>query len=251
MADVKIIDLPAASTLADADVFAISQGAATKKVAFSLVSSEVTDAVQAQVIDQADYTEAAPLSASQVTFADTTGLFAGEPLRITQAAVDKYYLITAVVANTSITVAGPPLTLATVIDAIAKLDPSRVEQVDFFMPGLYEVGGATATLLARETRSPFIWNRSRAYCVYAAVAHNTPDGGTEPDVNIRIDGTNVLTTDITLSGSADTWVAAADGDGVFADYLITFGDAIEVDLVAAAGDLDARDLTVSIILILE
>lgn len=256
---VKISALSAGSAPSSGDKFVIVQSASTVKIDYDDIETSILAAQAAQVIDSGDYT-ALPPTTSTITFSDTTGLYAGMALKITQNATDKYYLITSVTSNTSIAVAGPFLDTGNNITAIATLDPSRVQQMDIFCPGLYCVGGATTGLISRETRSALRWQASRAYLVYAAMRHNTADGdsGNQPTVNVSIGGTNVLL-DNSNNGielpNGTSWVASgpptASAGPSSSNYLIEFGDAIELDLTTAPGDLDARDLTASLAFILE
>lgn len=247
---VKISALSSAGAIADANLMVIVQSGTTYKIAWSAVIAEIISSVEASVISSGNYTSS-PATDGQITFSDTTGLYPGMALRIEQSSTYKYYLITSVTTNTNITVAGPALG-ATTIDSIATLDPSRVVQVDLFFPGLYEIGGTTTTLVDDIIRSPFRWAASRAYLVRAGFSHNTADGDSsnQPDLNVTVDGSTVFSTDVTMPNSSN-FVDTEDGDADVGAYLIEHDDTVEVEIAAAPGDLDARDLTVSLVFILE
>jgi hypothetical protein len=205
------------------------------------------------VVDTANFT-AVPATVSTINFSDTTGFVVGLPIRLIQASVAKYYVVTAVVSNVSVTFAGPELTAAVNVTEIAILATSRVVQVDLFVPGGYDLQDDTSTLLLRNTRSSLRWQLPAARLVRASFAHNTPGSGTQPNVNASIAGTAVFSDNTNagalMSGSANTWVSIGAGTAQVANYAIAFGDALELVLNAGA-NLDARDLSASLVFVLE
>jgi hypothetical protein len=245
MANVKISELGiGAAPDGVATEFASVQSGVTVKTTYEEIETAVLAATDSREIASSKWT-AAPLSTNSITFLDTSDFAVGDAMTITQAAVVKYFIVTAVVSDTSISVAGPPLGAVT-ITAITKPNKTHVVQVDLFMPGNYLVGGTTTTLLARETRTLFQWLRPSAYLCYVAARQAVVDGSTQPDINITLGGSSVLVTDLSLSGTSWVVADASSGTVVLANYGVSFTEALEVDLTAAAGDLDARDLIVSL-----
>lgn len=253
---IKISDLPSADPLSSTDIFPASQGSDTNGVTWANILTAFETAAAGTVVDSGDYT-ALPASASTITFTDTTGLEVGTPLRIIQTtqAVQKLYIITAITVDTLVTVNGPPLLLGDPISEIAILSNSRVVQLDLFVPGGYDLLDDTSTLLQRNTRSIMRWQLPKAKCVRASFAHNTPGSGTQPNVNVSIAGNAVFTDNTNagalLSGSANAWsTPIGAGTASLSNYNVNFNDAIELILNAGA-NLDARDLSASIVFILE
>lgn len=255
MANVKISELAAAGTApVTADVFPAVQNSSstTKKFTYAEISAAIAADVDAAVISTSNYTDTAA-STSRITFSDTTGLEVGDPLKLTVNAVTLYCIITAVSANSYIDVSGPTIaTGANLVTAIAQLSKSRVVQFDIFFPGLFANGGATTTLVVDELRTLLRWSRPKAYLVYAAARQATADtdSGNQGIFNVQVDGTDAFTSNITLP-NATTWIANALATADVSNYTIAFTNEIEVDLVTAAGNLDARDLTITLTLILD
>jgi len=252
---IKISDLPAADPLGATDIFPASQGADTNGVTWANILTAFETAAAGTVVDSGDYT-ALPASASTITFPDTSSLEVGMPLRIIQTtqAVQKLYVITAITTNTVITVAGPELVGGDAISEIAILANSRVVQLDLFVPGGYDLQNDTSTLLLRNTRSSLRWQLPNAKLVRASFAHNTVGSGTQPNVNVSVASSAVFEDNsnagVLMSGSANTWVSIGAGTAALANYNVSFGDAIELVLNAGA-NLNARDLSASLIFVLE
>jgi hypothetical protein len=250
---IKISALPSADPLSNTDIFPASQGADTNGVTWGDILSAFETAAAGTVVDTGSYT-AVPATVSTINFSDTSGFVVGLPIRLVQDSVAKCYVVTAVAANTSITLAGPQLTPAVSVTEIAILTPSRSVQLDFFIPGGYDFQNSTTTLLLRGTRSVFRWQLPKAKMVRASFAHGTPGSGTQPNVNASIAGSAVFTDNTNagalMSGSANTWVSVGAGTASASNYTVNFGDAIELILNAGA-NLDARDLSASLVFVLE
>lgn len=252
---IKISALPAAGSINNTDVFPLSQGSTTRKVEWSTMLSALLTATSASAISGSAYT-ALPASVSTINFSNTTGLTVGMPIRVTQSSqgVAKFYIITALTTNTQITVAGPPLVIGDAISEIATVPVSRAVQMDVFIPGTYDFSGSTSGLILANNRMSVRWQMPRARLVRASFAHRTPNTGTQSNVNVSIAGTNVFTDNTgagaLMSGSANTWVSIGAGTAALANYVVNFGDAIELALTAA-GNLDSRDLSASLSFVLE
>lgn len=259
MAVIKISDLPSADPLSNTDIFPASQGADTNGVTWENMLAALTTFTNAIVVSQSNYTEASPASASTITFQNTTGIVVGTPLVIVSAldSVPRHYIVTGITGTSpsiTVTVSGPDLQVGNAISSIAIMPVSRVAQVDLFIPGGYDFEGDTSALLLRGTRSLLRWNLPRAKLVRAAFAHNTPGTGTQANVNVSIAGSAVFSdntnTGALMSGTANTIVAVGAGTAVFANYTVSFGDAIEL-ILKAGSSLSSRDLSASLTFILE
>lgn len=252
---IKISALPSAGSISNTDVFPVSQGSTTRKVAWSTMLSAFLSASSASAISSGNYT-ALPASVSTINFSNTTGVTVGAPIRITQSSqgIAKFYIVTSVTTNTQISVAGPPLVIGDSISEIAIVPQSRAVQVEIFIPGAYDLEDDTTALILRGTRSSLRWQMPKARLVRASFAHRVPGTGTQPNVNVSIAGTSVFTDNTNagalLSGSANTWVSVGAGTAALANYVVNFGDAIELVLNAGA-NLDARDLSASLTFVLE
>ena len=251
---VKISELPVGSDPSNADLFAVVQSGATNKVAWSQLITSIS-AINANVIDPSKYTHQ-PTGTGTVLFSDVTGLETGYPLKFTQGGVSTRHIITSIVANGpnwDVNVAGPPLNIGVDIDqpdGAAILPRGDNVQADILLPGSYANGGA-GKLIARTTRSKFTWELPKAYLVYAKYSHDSPDSdsGNQPTVNVSHRGNNVFSTNVVLPNS-NASVATPNGDAMFGEYSINFGDVVEIELVSAAGNKDCKDLTAALVYVI-
>ncbi|MEN6550216.1 MAG: hypothetical protein ABFE07_29580 [Armatimonadia bacterium] len=206
--------------------------------------------VEWQTISTSSYT-ATPASTSRITMSSTAGLKAGLALRYSYNGGTYYGIITALSANSYIDLAGAPLDTGQNLTALAFGSTAKVIQVDFFVADTY-ADGADDTLLASDMNTAFSWMGPKAYLVAFKVKHKTDDSGTQPKVNVMVNGQAVGTED---SGNGPTvstsWVY---GSAVALDatkYDINKDEAVEVACKAAGGTGDAADLTVECLFVLE
>ena len=192
---------------------------------------------------------ATPASTSVVTMSDTSDFIVGDGLKYTDASGTFYAIVTAISANTNITIAGAPLDTGDDLTALY-VGYNKIDQADFFVSGTY--GDEVADLLAPDMNTYFKSQDATKYLVSFSVVHKTVDGDTQPKVNVKVNGSVVSTTDsskgIQLSTSG-TWV---DNSAVAIDtatYDLNRGEAIEVNCTEAGGDGDAANLTVSCIFV--
>jgi hypothetical protein len=191
---------------------------------------------------------AAPASTSQLTMSDTSDMRIGGPLRYDIGGTTYYGVITALVANTSITIAGAPLSGAV---SNLKVSPMDVIEVDFFISGTY--GASVQNLLQPVMKQYYLWRFSEARLVKFSMVHNTADtGANQPKLNVKVNANAVSTNDgnngVQLS-AAGTWV---DNSAVAIDttnYITTNGLAVEVALTVVGTNKDSSDLTVSCVFV--
>lgn len=250
---VKISDLPVGANPTDPDLFPTVQGLNTVSVTFAQIVQQAALSLNVTPLPDINWSPPdTPAGDGEKLFNDTTGLLKGQPLLITQGGTMKRYIITDITDTPptppagNVFVAGPQLTPAVAITQIATLNVGNTVQADLLMPGSYEFGGPAGDILDRTTRSPFFWHLPRAYLCYAQFSHDTPDTGTQPTVNVTLRGNDVFTSPVTMSGSSNTPVAVANGSADISEYVVDFGDQIEIKLDTAAGNLDAKDLTAAL-----
>lgn len=200
----------------------------------------------------ANYT-ATPASTSQITMADTAGMAVGLPLRYTYGGTAYYGIVTAVVTDTSVTIAGAPLDTGSDLTALEIGLPSLVRQLALYVPSTY--GDGTGALLASDSKTYERWQGSAAYLVQIAGVHVTADtGASQPKVNVSIGGDDVSTEDtnngIQLS-TAGTWVTGSAVAINTTNYAVARGDAIDVECNAAGTNGDAADLTMQCVFVIE
>ncbi|MFV0444794.1 MAG: hypothetical protein ACK5Q5_14575 [Planctomycetaceae bacterium] len=202
-------------------------------------------------IETSKYT-ATPASTSTVTLSDTSDMKVGLPVRYTYNGNTNYGIITAVSANTSITVAGAALDTGHALTELSVGCPEMVVQVPFFVLGLY--GDGAADLLLSDMYTYFRWKLARAYLVRYEATHQTADtGGAQPKLNVKVDGNLVGTEDsnngIQLS-SAGTWVQSSAVAISNSNYVVDRDDAIEVRCTVAGTNSNARHLSGNMIFVL-
>jgi len=158
-----------------------------------------------------------------------------------------YYGIVTAITSNLLTVAGAPL--GGDVTALYWGDPTRVVQVDFFIPGAF-ADAANTGLLASDARTKFDWNLTKAYCVQIRHTVRVDDSGAnQPRVTISIAG-SVVGTSNTNAGEAvaETWTSTVVGINT-TNYDINRDEAIEVVTDANGSNGDATDLTVSAIFV--
>lgn len=263
MANKKITQLTAATTLNDGDLIPCVSGIGTTPVTqkISIASMRTVIGTGNTVITVAsnDFTPQ-PLANNVITFSDTvtSGIQAGDVCSFAQNGFTQYYLVTQVSVNTSVTFAGPPISTAFSIGDITIYSKSRSVQTDIVFSGAYAINGTTNTLINRETRSRFRWNGAKAYLLFVAARNNEEDGGTDAEINVSIAKLASLSTrNNMLTYSSGGLVLAGTGwntstnNLIAQHYVVEFGDEIEIALVDAGGNGDARDLTVQLVFGLE
>lgn len=250
MPDSTLSALTAAATVGDSDLLYLVTGGADRKVTFATLREALDQEARWSPIPSANYT-ATPASTSQITFADTTGIQPGMPLRYEYGGSTYYGIVTAVSADASITVAGAPLDAGTDLTGVWLGRPEQVQVMSLFVGGAYG-DGADADLLANDMASPLKWMQSPGCLVALSVIEGAADSGVEPKVNIQIADAAVSTED--GGNGVQVGVSWVDGSAVAisaSNYRAEFGDEIEVACTVAGGTGDAEDLTVLAVFVME
>lgn len=194
---------------------------------------------------------ATPASTSTLTMTvdKTAVLKVGIPVRYTIGGVVYYGQITAVTANL-LTVAG-----ASMGGSVTKLEyglSEMVQTIDYFVGGVY--GDTAEDLLVNKVKTYSKWRMGKAYLVSFSAIEETPDSGTEPKVNVKIDGSAVSTNDsnkgVQLTADNNEVINPAVAVST-SNYDINTGESIEISCTEAGGTGDAENLTVTCIFILE
>lgn len=181
-----------------------------------------------------------PASTSTLTMTEdmTAALRVNAPLEYTIGGT-AYYGVAAAVAANLLTVAGAPL--SGTVTALRYGDPSRVTQVNILIPGRYEDANNTA-LISSDLYSSLIWNKAKSYLVRFRCYAKTHDTGTDGQMSVRINNTEVCATAGGLTIAADaTWHSTVVNIAVAA-YDVNPGEAVEVTAVKG-GNGDASDGT--------
>jgi len=193
-------------------------------------------------IDADQYTATAPASTATITFADTTGLGLGRPVRIKQDDTYRYGRIVAVAEDSLLTIAGEPLSAATAIQAVEIGLPEMLAAMPLpLVDGTYG-DGITATLIAADTPARVRWPLSAARVVDVELVHVTDDATGNPKVNLSVAGNALSTAD---SGNGLQVTTSWQSNGVALDTThnaIAHGDAIELAVTVAGATGDAADL---------
>ncbi len=195
-----------------------------------------------------------PVTSSTITtIADLTSvIIVGTPIKYTMGggavAPGTYYGVVTAMAANLITLAGVPMEVDDGdLTALWIGRPERVIQVDLFVTGAYG-DGADATLLATDMSTYFKWGGAEAYLVMYECIHLTVDTGTEPKINVDVDGASVSTADSgngVQLGATATWVANSAVAIDSATYRIDRGDSVEANCKVGGGTGDAAELTIT------
>ena len=177
---------------------------------------------------------------------NTGDMAVGRPLRYSYDGETYYGIITAVVANTSVSVAGAPLNIALPITELAIGPAGNVTTLTFTIDAVFD---ETAQDILEELGDRYFkWTGAAARLVTFSATSKYPDSGTEPKINVKIADELVSTNDsnngIQLSGDAGTWVDNSAVAINTTNYEIARGDAIEIACTATGGNGDAMCLTV-------
>lgn len=162
-----------------------------------------------------------------------------------------YYGIVTAITNNLLTIAGAPLSASYDVTALSWCDHTRIEQVDFFIPGAFS-DAANTGLLASDAHTKFRWGKAKSYMVQISHTVRVDDTNTATHalVTLSING-SVIGTSNTNAGEAvaTTWTSTVVGINV-SNYDINFGEAIEVVTDASGGNDNAVDLTVSAVFVM-
>lgn len=254
--DTYLAALSAVGTLANADLLYCTQGGTAKKLDL-LSLSNFTTAAALQMpwkpISTDKYT-ATPSSTSVITMSDTSDFKLGAPAKYTYGAITYYGIVTALSANTSITVSGAPLVVASPLSALYVGLPSLVTQMDFLVPGVF--AGSVRDILVAINSQYAQWKQAAAYLCQFAVTQGTADtGANQAKINCKIGGSAVFTGDsnkgLALSATPGTWNDASIIEVNTTNYSVARGDAIEVSVTYEGSNKNAEDLSVTMLFVSE
>lgn len=247
MADITFDDLAETTSLDGTERVPLNQGSDTKKATFATIRSHIEGRLRWTPFESSEFT-ATPPSTTTITVTTTTNVVVGSAIRFSQGSGYLYAIVTAVVTNTTLTIAGAALNTGASITALELGGTGTVEQLDITIPGSYSA--STTTTLMASSGLYKRWMGRTAYLAQMQVTQSIADSGTEPKVQIRFNSQGVLTdntnTGLQLS-SAGTWVVSTGVDTT--KYDINAGEDIEIEVSAAGGDGDAQDLHVSMLLV--
>lgn len=246
MADQKISDLSSLTSLAAADLFVIVDASAseTKKITKTNLKTTLSIEERWTLIDATHYTTT-PASTTQLTMSDTTGIAVGLPLKYTISATVYYAVVVAVVANTSMDIAGA--SLGGDVSGLYVGRPEMVVVETWFVPSTY--GDGAADLLDADNNEAYDWWYEAAYLVAFQVKHKTDDTTTEPKVNLKAGG-NLISTNDSNNGVQVSTSWQENGLVNTTNYAVARGEAIEVACTVAGGTGDAADLSVAALFVL-
>jgi len=242
-----------ASALSNADTLLVYQGGAVKQATVAQVETSVSDASRWVTVPTSSYT-ATPASATTITMSSTTGLAPGLPLRVTNSSGNLYTIIDSI-AGGVVTVRGPAINGAG-ITALAYGKPEQISEMSLFVASYFSLT-TTTTLMASVMEAYFRWRGPAAYIVQAGFVNDQADGTSAPRMNVlrtpsggsavRViaDNTNA---GVDL-GNAGVWADSVNVQS--ANYQISRGDSLELEVVTAGGDGGASNLTVSLTFVLE
>ncbi len=204
-----------------------------------------------------DFSAQAPSSTTITLTSDMTSLIQpGTPVRytltsgITGFAAGDYYAVCTAITSGLLTIAGP--LLPNDPGAITVLEyglPEMVSHVDFFIEGVWAAAPETQ-LLQNQMNTGFLWKSGRAYVVEVSAMQANVDSGSEPEINIRKEGSRVLVAAMELLPSnfeVKTSDATEPIDPDF--YAMDRNDTLEIECQTAGGSGDAEDLTVMLTIV--
>jgi len=269
MANKKITDLTAATTLNNDDLLPCVSGIGATPVTQKITVANLRNVVGTgntiipSLPSGGDFSQSA-LANNVISFSDiaSSGIQEGDVCSFAQNGSTHYYLVTDITFSSPsylVTLAGPSISTSFNVGDITVYSKSRSINTDIVFSGAYAVNGTTSFLINRETGTKFRWNGPKAYLLYFVARNNEADGsGTAPEINVTVARADSLGTrnsvftfvsgGLPVSGTG--WNASSN-NVLPAHYSINFGDELEVSLLSVGGDGDARDLTVSFVFALE
>jgi hypothetical protein len=260
--DTYLTALDAAATVNDTDLFYVTQsGVAKKMTALQVANYAVNNAFELpwKEIPSAYYTHSdpavtTPASTSTINMTNTSDVVVGSPVKYVYGGLTYYGIVTAVSANSLITIAGAPLVVLSSITALYVGTPDMVTQMDFLVEDTY--GDAAQDIFSAISYERHRWGKSAAYLVQFSAAHGVVDtGAAQPKLNVKINDIIVSTNDVSrglqLSAVAGTWTDSSEIAIDTATYKIERGEAIELRCTAAGTNGDADVLSVTCIFVSE
>ena len=198
------------------------------------------------------YTATIGATPSIITMSNTGGLFVGLPVAYAISSTLYFGIITAVSANTSITVAGSGLAAGAVLDSLRIGTESMVRVESFYISGAYGAS-VDAGLLGTIMKTAYKWRYPRAHLVSFSVRHNTAAATTQPTINVKIGG-NSVSTDNSNNGikptTAGAWIDNTLASINSSNSGIDFDEAVEIACTVVGNPTGgALDLTVECVFV--
>jgi hypothetical protein len=248
--------LDATTALADADVMYLLQSGTAKKTTIGDISDYIVDQAQDRPwseVNSSKYT-ATPPSTSTITMSDTTDFEIGYPVKYTYGGQTYYGVVTAISANSLLTIAGPALNVAQEVTALYAGTPERVIYKDFFIDTA--AFNAAQDIFSAVTYQRYRWNMGPAYLVsFSGTLGSLDTGANQPKINVKVAGNLVSTDDsnkgLTLSSVAGTWVDNTAATVSSSYYDIDRHDAVDIRCTEAGTNGDAYCLTATLVFVLE
>jgi hypothetical protein len=193
-----------------------------------------------RLISGTDFSTTAPSSSTITMLTDQTGnIPVGAGVKFKASGTYYRGQVTAITNNLT-TISGAPLPTTT--GALTELYwlTEPLIQVEFLVPGYYEDASDT-TLLLNDILTAPVWGGKKSYCVGVGAKHRVVDSGaSQPQVNFRINGSDVLSTALTMSSSANTMVWAVVAFNT-ANYDVQNREGMEISVTKGTNG-DAKDL---------
>ena len=202
--------------------------------------------------DQADDTatwRCRGLHVLETTVDQTANLKKGAPLKYIFNSTTYYGQIVGI-SSTRIALRGAPLDGNYSVANLYYAGAEKIKQVAIKVAGTY--GDGVADLVSADNDTFIPWDKTPGALVGVDHKHKTDDTGTEPKLNVKLNGTATLTEDGDDGFQASTtraylsWVAIDP-----ANYGINFGELIELACTVAGGTGDADTVTAILTFILE
>jgi hypothetical protein len=179
----------------------------------------------------------------------------GSPIKYTYNGTLYYGVVTALTSGL-MTIAGPTInTGAGLLTTLAYGDSNRIVEVPISIPGYFEETAYTSAPYAIESllfmRYGIPWWLPKAYCVQFKALNGVADTGTTPIVNMLVGAvgsmnyisTSNSNTGISLPGNNTSW-ASTVVDISSANYAISNGNYIELEITKGTDTVKAQNLTV-------
>jgi len=184
---------------------------------------------------------------------DTSSVHLGDAIKYTDGRGTYFAVIDTVTANTSIAIAGAAFDTGSDLTTLY-VGNNKIIKTVYFVSATY-ADAANAALLETDMKTFEFWDGRKSYLVDFGVVHETPDTGTQPKINILINGSAVSTNDsgngVQLSGTKGVRTKNSAVAIDTATYHINQDETIEVSCTVAGGSGNAENLTVFCIFVQE
>ena len=256
--DDYVLDLDPVTSINSTDKFYTIQGVTEKYVtADDIAQYAISEAEELPWTEvDTDYYTALPASTSTITMTNTSDFDVGYPVKYTYSNTTYYGIVTAVSANSQITIAGATLSGGVALTALYAGRPERVIQKNLFVGT--DAFDAVQDVFSTVTYEYQRWELADAYLVSFAGTLGVADtGASQPKVNVKVGGNLIGTQDsnkgITLSATPGGWIAstAVAISTTNSNYKIERGDAIDIRCTEAGTNGDADCLSLNLIFVLE